>query len=248
MSDDARPTPGRRGLITGAGALGLGALLAGKAAAATPQQRRAIMPPGQFDPDFLPDFTTPTTGAGSCTLTPTATAGPFYIDTGLVRKDITEGKPGLPLALFIRVIDAATCQPIPGAVVDAWQCDAGGGLYSGVAGLGTAGETFLRGIQYTNLNGVASFLTIYPGWYPGRTTHIHLKVNPDTQSELTTQLYFPDVVNGVINDMLPPYDTHGFNSTNNGNDFGFTVDTVLNLGIIGPPLGLYGWVIIAVNQ
>jgi hypothetical protein len=77
------------------------------------------------------------------------------------------------LRLAIRVRDAESCEPIRNAVVDIWQSDADG-HYSGV----DDNETFLRGAQVTNSSGIVEFLTIYPGWYQGRTVHIHAKVQP----------------------------------------------------------------------
>jgi protocatechuate 3,4-dioxygenase beta subunit len=109
-----------------------------------------------------------------CVLTPAQEEGPFYIDLARVRRDIVEGRPGVPLALAVTVVDANTCEPIRDAAVDVWQCDALG-AYSGVEG--DTSETFLRGVQLTDKAGLAEFATIYPGQYPGRTTHIHLKVH-----------------------------------------------------------------------
>ncbi|MDQ3724315.1 MAG: intradiol ring-cleavage dioxygenase [Actinomycetota bacterium] len=111
-----------------------------------------------------------------CVLTPAQEEGPFYIDLARVRRDIVEDRPGIPLALAIAVVDASTCEPIRDAAVDIWHCDALG-LYSGEPSEGSEGETFLRGIQLTDHNGLTEFATIYPGQYPGRTTHIHLKVH-----------------------------------------------------------------------
>lgn len=110
-----------------------------------------------------------------CVLTPEQEEGPFYLDLAQVRRDIVEDRPGVPLALALTVIDAETCESIRDAAVDIWHCDALG-AYSGEPSEGTEGETFLRGIQLTDANGLAEFATIYPGQYPGRTTHIHLKV------------------------------------------------------------------------
>lgn len=110
-----------------------------------------------------------------CVLTPEQEEGPFYIDLARVRRDIAEDRPGVPLALALTVVDADTCEPIRDAAVDVWHCDALG-VYSGVSSDGSAGGTYLRGIQLTDANGLAEFATIYPGQYPGRTTHIHLKV------------------------------------------------------------------------
>jgi protocatechuate 3,4-dioxygenase beta subunit len=110
-----------------------------------------------------------------CVLTPEQDEGPFYIDLAQVRRDVVEDRPGVPLALALTVVDAGSCEPIPDAAIDIWHCDALG-AYSGEATAGTNGETYLRGIQLTDKDGRAEFATIYPGQYPGRTTHIHLKV------------------------------------------------------------------------
>jgi protocatechuate 3,4-dioxygenase beta subunit len=118
-------------------------------------------------------------GAGTqpdCVLTPEQEEGPFYVDLARVRQDIAEDRPGVPLALALTVVDSNTCEPIRDAAVDIWHCDALG-VYSGEPSEGTAGKTYLRGIQLTDRNGLAEFATVYPGQYPGRTTHIHLKVH-----------------------------------------------------------------------
>lgn len=131
-----------------------------------------------------------------CLLTPEATEGPFYLDPDLVRADITEGRQGAPLAVALQVVDA-DCRPIAGARVDVWHCDAAGD-YSGFARQGsdamkdTRGETFLRGTQPTDARGVVRFRTIWPGWYRGRTPHIHYMVFLDDERLLTSQLFFPD--------------------------------------------------------
>jgi protocatechuate 3,4-dioxygenase beta subunit len=117
-----------------------------------------------------------TTTKPDCVLTPGQEEGPFYIDLAQVRKDIVEDRPGVPLALGITVVDSSTCEPIRDAAVDIWHCDALG-VYSGEPSEGSGGEAYLRGIQLTDRNGLAEFATIYPGQYPGRTTHIHLKVH-----------------------------------------------------------------------
>jgi protocatechuate 3,4-dioxygenase beta subunit len=111
-----------------------------------------------------------------CVLAPEQDEGPFYIDLARVRRDIVEDRPGVPLALALTVVDANTCQPIRDAAVDVWHCDALG-VYSGEPTEGSAGTTYLRGIQITDGNGRAEFATVYPGQYPGRTTHIHLKIH-----------------------------------------------------------------------
>jgi len=128
----------------------------------------------------------------SCVLTPEQTEGPYYIAKEKLRRNITDGRPGTPLTLRLTVVDARTCRPIRGATVDVWHCDASG-IYSGF-GAGRASRTFMRGIQRTNANGVATFKTVYPGWYQGRTVHIHVKVHVRGNVVHTGQLYFPDRV------------------------------------------------------
>jgi protocatechuate 3,4-dioxygenase beta subunit len=128
--------------------------------------------------------------AVACVLVPEQTEGPYYIANEKVRRNITEGRPGTPLTLRLAVVDAKTCKPIEGAAVDIWHCDASG-TYSGF-GAGRSSRTFMRGIQRTNANGVATFKTVYPGWYQGRTVHIHVKVHVRGNVVHTGQLYFPE--------------------------------------------------------
>lgn len=137
------------------------------------------------------------TGQLTCVLTPEATAGPYFLEGDRVRRNVTEGKPGTKLILNLTVVDASTCKPIRGAAVDIWHCDALG-VYSGVAGEPTEDERFCRGIQRTNARGVATFQTIYPGWYPGRTVHIHTRVFLGGNILHTGQLYFADVVTDAV--------------------------------------------------
>ncbi len=131
-------------------------------------------------------------GAVTCVLTPEQTEGPYYIANELVRRNITEGRRGTPLTLRAFVVDAATCKPIKGAAVDVWHADAGG-VYSGF-GAGASSRSFMRGIQKTNAKGLALFRSVYPGWYQGRTVHIHVKVHLGGNVVHTGQLYFPDAV------------------------------------------------------
>ncbi|MBV6635823.1 intradiol ring-cleavage dioxygenase [Mameliella alba] len=142
-----------------------------------------------------------------CMVLPETTEGPYYFDPELVRRDITEGREGEAMRLQLQVVDA-DCQPIEGARVDIWHCDARG-IYSGYRNRGTdidaRGETFLRGTQTTGDRGVATFDTIYPGWYPGRTTHIHYKVFLDERSVLTSQIFFPDALSEYLFQAVAPY-------------------------------------------
>ncbi len=140
-----------------------------------------------------------------CLVQPETTAGPFYLDPGLVRRDITEGRPGAPMRLRLQVV-RADCSPVEGARVDVWHCDAAG-AYSGVQGL--PGTTFLRGTQLSGADGVAEFATIYPGWYPGRTPHVHYIVFLDDLTVLTSQLFFADAASAAVYGNVAPYDARG---------------------------------------
>jgi protocatechuate 3,4-dioxygenase beta subunit len=157
-------------------------------------------------------------GTVRCVLAPEQTEGPFYIENEKVRRNITDGRRGVPLTLRATVVDASTCKPIKGAAVDIWHCDAGG-VYSGF-GQGASSRTFLRGMQRTNLNGLAILKTIYPGWYQGRTVHIHVKVHVGGNVVHTGQLYFPDTVTDKVY-RKAPYRSRPGRTTRNANDFVF---------------------------
>jgi protocatechuate 3,4-dioxygenase beta subunit len=174
-------------------------------------------------------------GAATCSLTPEETEGPYYFDVDSIRSDIREDRGGTTLHLAVRVQDTAACTAISNAVVEIWHCDASG-VYSGfeLASTGQGGggrtddETYLRGAQVTNADGIVEFLTIYPGWYRGRTVHIHAKVHPDGASVLTTQLYFDDGVTAQIYEESP-YDEHAGRDTFNDSDGIFDAATLLTL-------------------
>lgn len=172
-------------------------------------------------------------GMPSCVVRPEQTAGPFFLDAKLNRSDIrsdpTDGsiREGVPLRLIFDVsrVDGTACAPLPGAIVDVWQCDALG-AYSGVRDRrsDTTGKTFLRGFQTTTARGTAEFLTIYPGWYQGRAVHIHFKIRSDHASrapyEFISQLYFDDLVTNQIHGQ-PPYNSISGRRTTNEADFLF---------------------------
>ncbi len=181
--------------------------------------------------------------AASCAVTPEETEGPYYFDADKIRSDIREDREGTRLRLALRVRDAASCEPIPDAVVDIWHAD-GGGAYSGFdGGAGAAGggapgppggggggaqtdTRYLRGAQVTNREGIVDFTTIYPGWYQGRTVHIHAKVHLDTTTVLTTQLYFDD---GLSDEVFAarPYSERGTRDRRNDSDGIFDAALVL---------------------
>jgi protocatechuate 3,4-dioxygenase beta subunit len=155
-----------------------------------------------------------------CMLSKEVTEGPFYVDPKLIRADITEGKPGLAMTLRLQVVNA-DCTPVAGARVDIWHCDANG-AYSGVQNLGggedTTGQTFLRGTQSTDDKGIARFQTIYPGWYPGRTVHIHYKVILDDNAVLTSQIFFEEGVSDQAYAADAAYQGRGARDMSNAQD------------------------------
>jgi protocatechuate 3,4-dioxygenase beta subunit len=156
----------------------------------------------------------------SCTVYPQQTEGPFYLSGDRLRSDVTEGRPGIPLLLTMQIVGADGCTPLPGLAVDIWHCDAEG-VYSGypgqLGGLDTTGQTFMRGTQVSGSDGKVVFHTIYPGWYPGRTTHIHFKVHHTATSEATSQLYFPEDVSAAVY-AQQPYAARGQKDTANTAD------------------------------
>lgn len=146
------------------------------------------------------------TASPQCIARPEQTEGPFFFDERLNRSDIRSDpatgtvKAGVPLRVTFRVMRVGErCPPIAGAVVDLWQCDAAG-AYAGVrdSGGSTVGQKFLRGYQVTDANGLASFTTLYPGWYRGRTVHLHFKIRAESPRsrihDFTSQLYFDDAL------------------------------------------------------
>jgi protocatechuate 3,4-dioxygenase beta subunit len=172
--------------------------------------------------------------AASCVLTPEVTEGPYWIDTSLTRRNITEGRPGLPLEVVLSVQNAKTCRPIKGADVEIWHCDAGG-LYSGYESLSqgggprassaqggghqapTSSTHYLRGHQKSDAQGRAEFLTVFPGWYRGRTPHIHLKVHVGGKVVHTGQVFFNERTTAAVY-RQSPYRTHGQPDTKHAAD------------------------------
>jgi len=166
----------------------------------------------------------------SCVVRPEQTEGPYFVDERLNRSDIrsdpTDGRvrPGTPLALTLRVsrLGAGDCRPLQGAQVDIWHCDAMG-VYSDVQdpGFNTIGQKFLRGCQITDARGEARFVTVYPGWYPGRTVHIHFKIRTAPVAprsfEFTSQLYFDDVLTDRVH-AAHPYAANGLRTARNQHD------------------------------
>jgi protocatechuate 3,4-dioxygenase beta subunit len=147
--------------------------------------------------------TTTATGgssATSCTVAPTETEGPFptHTPSSYVRSDITDGRAGYKLTANITITSgSAGCVALAGALVDIWHCDAEGNYSeyggSGMQSTNYTGVHFLRGRQTTNAAGLVSFTSIFPGWYSGRATHIHVHVYSASGTSLkVTQIAFPE--------------------------------------------------------
>ena len=207
MHDDDKPVGrvlSRREILALLGTAGVG-LVASRAGArnAGPASPLAVL--GTFEALQLP----------ACVVRPQQTEGPYFVDELLDRSDIRSDPPpgsgavseGIPLDLEIRVsrVGNRTCTPLPEAMVDVWQCDALG-VYSDVRDMNgffdTRGKKFLRGFQRTDKAGRARFRTIYPGWYQGRTVHIHFKIRTPVSGsrahEFTSQLYFDDALSDEV--------------------------------------------------
>jgi protocatechuate 3,4-dioxygenase beta subunit len=188
MTPSKPPALGRRGLLAGLGAATLAATAGTVASSATATPATPATPAAQKLP-----------------LTAQTTEGPYYLDVAQVRRDITEGLEGVPLEVRFTVCDAAG-RPLPRLRVDLWHCDMQG-RYSGFDGQGDdragafEGKTFLRGSQFTDREGTAAFATVYPGWYAGRTTHIHMKVLNvlnGARAVLTSQFFLPDALSEFL--------------------------------------------------
>jgi len=187
-----------------AGAVAVGGLKTADSSSATEEEASGAGPAGVES------------GAVTCVLAPEQTEGPYYLDDASVRRNVTEGKAGVPLVLRLSVVSASTCKPIKGAAVEIWHCDAGG-VYSGTSVQGTQDERFLRGVQRTDAKGLALFRTIYPGWYQGRTVHIHVMVHLGGNVVHTGQLYFPDAVTDAVY-KRGPYASRPNRDPRNGSD------------------------------
>lgn len=153
-------------------------------------------------------------------ITPTVPIGPYYKDEKLNRIDITEIKKGTPIEYIFRVEDKH-CNPIEGAIVDIWQCD-NDGHYSDFEKENTLNQTWLRGFQKTDKDGVCRFKSVFPGWYTGRMTHLHAKVHMNNEDALITNFFFPKEIENEV--YKNPVYTKGLNPTTLKEDFELSVD------------------------
>ncbi|MDJ0377109.1 hypothetical protein [Cryobacterium sp. PH31-L1] len=193
-------------------------------------------------------------GSSCGTETEDVTSGPYYFDVDSIRSDLREDRPGTQLDIAFRVWDA-NCTPLPNSVVEIWHCDAGG-VYSGFESASTGGGgggrvgggggttdgsytegdseatpgddgTYLRGAQVADANGIVQFTTVWPGWYRGRTVHVHLKVHVNKATVLTAQVGFDDDLNTIVFD-TSPYDEHTGRDTFNGGSAGSGTDNIIS--------------------
>jgi protocatechuate 3,4-dioxygenase beta subunit len=214
----------RRKLIAGISSLGLGSLLAACAPDASPvtsSTGAAVSPRATTAKDLTSLFDQ----AGTCALSPATTAGPFYFDADRIRSDIREDRQGVRLRVAIKVQDSETCEPLPDAVVEIWHCDAAGS-YSGTGSQDD--ERYLRGAQVTNADGIVEFTTIWPGWYQGRTIHIHAMVHFTDSRVLTTQVMFDEALNTEVLAQAP-YTARPGRDTRNDDDGIYRDDMLLKV-------------------
>ena len=167
-------------------------------------------------PSSTTTTTTPATSTNAaCAVTPTETIGPYPSLTDLFRSDVREGKQGTQLNLTIKVVNVASgCSPVANANVEIWHVDATGN-YSQYGTQTT--QTYLRGIQTTEASGEVNFVTIYPGWYQGRATHIHVEVTINGVSRKVTQMAFPETINNAVH-ASGVYSSRGANPMSNAAD------------------------------
>jgi len=158
--------------------------------------------------------------------------GPYFVDdsaTGYERSNIlsnldgTSTQTGVPLTLTLYVYDAGNaCAAMQNVQVDIWQCNASG-VYSAESSESTSSESWLRGYQLTDSTGKVQFTTIIPGWYSGRTNHIHLRLRStynsgDTDGTNTMQLFFDQTLIDTLETSVSPYSSEGTNPTTNATD------------------------------
>ncbi|WP_434449260.1 twin-arginine translocation pathway signal protein [Lentzea sp. E54] len=216
MHDDDEPVGrvlGRRQALILLGAAGATLTVAGSPAAGATQTAGG------------PEVCAP---ALNCVVKPEQMEGPYFVDRMLNRSDIrtdpATGQPSagtaLTLNFTVQAVRPGQCTPLPNAIVDIWQCDAFG-LYSDIPSQGSSGRRFLRGYQNTNTDGKAQFITILPGWYTGRTLHIHIKIRTIGTNgrpyEFTSQLYFTTAF-GAAYLRTQPYARKGPADTTNNRD------------------------------
>lgn len=201
------------GMMASAGAGGMAAVPAGWATGGT----KTMM--GNYPDPFAMGMM-----GAACMVYPAQTLGPCYAMGPANREDISDGLGGLPVRLSFLVVQGTACKPVTDAIIDIWHSGSQG-IYSAYA-TGTTcnpGMTdvksmmFCRGTQMTDAMGRANFSTVFPGWYRGRTIHIHFTVRVGGKDSKTSQLYFEDK---LVDEILAQgdYAARGKRDTNNTGD------------------------------
>ncbi|KAF2748285.1 aromatic compound dioxygenase [Sporormia fimetaria CBS 119925] len=209
--------------------------------------------------------------AAACTLDPESTEGPYWVVGELIRQDILTGEKGAITHLDINVVDTTTCQPVTNAYVELWGCNSTG-VYTGVQARGNGdgsataiATNALRGVQPTGQNGTASFITVIPGHYVGRTNHLHTIIHHGAQLlpnntirggsiSHVGQFYIDQNMLQQV-EATAPYNTNKQAITTNARDMLFNMgrqggdDPVLKVSLIGKTIadGLYATIDVGVN-
>ncbi|KAF2445633.1 aromatic compound dioxygenase [Karstenula rhodostoma CBS 690.94] len=212
------------------------------------------------------DATTLFSGNASCVLTPEVTQGPYYVGGEWIRSNVVEDQAGVPTLIDYQVIDVDTCEPVTGVYLEMWHCNSTG-VYSGVVASGNGdssdesniNNTFLRGIQKTDADGVAQFETTFPGHYTSRATHIHLMVHTNatlyvngtlgnnvSTSHVGQAFFDQNLISAV--ELTEPYNTNTQEITDNSDDSIFNeeadgVDPFHEYTLLGDDIsdGVFAW-------
>jgi protocatechuate 3,4-dioxygenase beta subunit len=189
---------------------------------------------------------------------PAQTLGPCYAQRPMTRKDISDGLGGLPMRLSFLLVKGDGCTPLPNATIDIWHSGSQG-IYSAYA-MGTIcnpgsenvlSDMFCRGVQQSDANGRCDFDSVFPGWYKGRTIHVHFTVTVNGTKTKTSQVYFEDP---LVDEILSQgdYKARGKRDTTNATDSTFksggaTPEQVLFTTVKRPDGALHAWKVIAVG-
>jgi protocatechuate 3,4-dioxygenase beta subunit len=203
----------------------------------------------------------------TCALVPETIIGPYWVSGEMIRSNITDSEPGVPLHLDIQFVDIDSCEPVPRMVVDLWHANATG-VYSGVSAQGQGGldTTFGRGVQRTDADGVTKFDTVFPGHYYGRTNHIHVMSSEnatvldngtytDGRANHIGQLYFGQSIIDAVTKLAPYSGNRAAPTPNDEDTLAFQQATARNdpfmdYVMLGPDPadGLLMWITVGVDR
>lgn len=212
-------------------------------------------------------------GNSSCVLTPEVTQGPYYVGGEWIRSNLVEDQEGVPTLIDYQVIDVDTCEPVTNVYLEMWHCNSTG-VYSGIVAQGNGDssdesnidKTWLRGIQKTDVDGVAQFETTFPGHYTSRATHIHLMVHTNatlyvngtlgnnvSSSHVGQAFFDQDLISAV--ELTAPYNTNTQDLTTNAEDSILSeestsgVDPFHEYTLLGDDIadGIFAWMAFGIN-